>query len=397
MNKEFFDGLQRPLDPPGKAKGLPGHAYTDPDFFTYEREHLFAPSWAALAFEHDVPTKGSAIPIDFMGLPLLMLRDQSDKIRVYENTCRHRGMRLLDKPTKLRGVIRCPYHAWCYGLDGKLRRTPHVGGAGYHEHEGVDTNELGLLEIPSHVYMGVVLINLNQKAPEFPDMHKDLLERWQDFPDQVYYGGADSSFSLTLESNWKLPVENYCESYHLPFVHPGLNSYSKLEDHYDIIEPGQFSGQGTRVYRPMIDESGNRFCDFPNLPEKWNTAGEYISLFPNLLLGVHRDHVFAIILVPEAANRTVERIALSYASPAMVEPEWDMLRRSNAKLWRSVFEEDIGPVEGMQQGRYAKHFDGGHFSPAMDMATLCFHRWAAEKLIADGGGQAASAKVLETA
>ena len=186
-----------------------------------------------------------------------------------------------------------------------------------------------------------------------------------------------------MAGNWKLAVENYCESYHLPWVHPGLNSYSRLEDHYHIEQPGFFSGQGTRVYRPMMDEGGNRFANFPDLSDHWEAAGEYIALYPNILLGVHRDHTYAILLEPVSEDRTIEHVAIYYASDAMRNSDWASMRAANTRLWQGVFEEDVFVVEGMQRGRYGIKFDGGKFAPAMDGPTHCFHRWVAERLSAD--------------
>ena len=117
-----------------------------------------------------------------------------------------------------------------------------------------------------------------------------------------------------MNCNWKLAVENYCESYHLPWVHPGLNSYSRLEDHYHIENPGHYSGQGTLVYRQLKGESDQVFPDFDGLSEKWETGGEYIALYPNTLLGVQRDHCFAIVLEPVSKDRTIEHVALLYAN-----------------------------------------------------------------------------------
>ena len=64
--------------------------------------------------------------------------------------------------------------------------------------------------------------------------------RWAEFDRPLYHAGEDSSFKLNLETNWKLAVENYCESYHLPWIHPALNSYSRLEDHYNILSVGHY-------------------------------------------------------------------------------------------------------------------------------------------------------------
>lgn len=179
-----------------------------------------------------------------------------------------------------------------------------------------------------------------------------------------------------MNCNWKLAIENYCESYHLPWVHPGLNIYSRLEDHYHIEEPDIYSGQGTLVYRQLKGKDGTTFPDFEGISDKWDTAAEYITAFPNVLLGVHRDHVFTIILEPDGTEKTTEHIHLYYAQPD-TDPD---LRAENTKLWKGVFEEDIFVVEGMQQGRHAPHFDGGRFSPAMDSPTHLFHDWVAGKI-----------------
>ena len=179
-----------------------------------------------------------------------------------------------------------------------------------------------------------------------------------------------------MNTNWKLAVENYCESYHLPWVHPGLNSYSRLEDHYNINEKGRYSGQGTLVYRQLTGDNGAVFPDFPKLDAKWTEGGEYITVYPNVLLGVQRDHAFVIVLEPVTHTQTREHIHLFYASP-----ETDTaLREKNAAQWKVVFEEDIFVVEGMQKGRNAPGFDGGRFSPAMDGPTHCFHDWVATQV-----------------
>jgi choline monooxygenase len=173
----------------------------------------------------------------------------------------------------------------------------------------------------------------------------------------LHHGGPDSRFQLKLDCNWKLAVENYCESYHLPWVHPGLNSYSRLEDHYHIEEQGRYSGQGTLVYRQLKGEDGQTFPDFDALSDKWDTAAEYITAFPNVLMGVHRDHTFAIILVPEGPEKTTENIHLYYAQSNTDAK----LREQNTQQWKEVFKEDVFVVEGMQRGRHAPKFDGGRF------------------------------------
>jgi len=368
--------LSRVKEPLGTANGLPNAHYIDPAVFAEERGALLFGQWAGLAVGADVPEAGDAKPITFMGMPLLLLRDRNNQVRVFQNTCRHRGMILVEEPRKIEGAIRCPYHSWCYSTEGKLVSTPHVGGPGQNTHPDVDRATLGLIEIRSRIWRDVVWVNVDGQAPEFEVAMKPVMERWAEFERPLYHGGADSKFVLSVKSNWKLAVENYCESYHLPWVHPGLNSYSRLEDHYNIEEYGAYSGQGTLVYRQLEGANGAKFADFEGLDAKWDTAAEYLSVYPNVLLGMHRDHAFAIVLVPKGPEETEENVHLYYATP-----ETDAeLRAKNTEQWKVVFEEDIFVVEGMQRGRHGVNFDGGRFSPAMDGPTHCFHDWVAGKV-----------------
>ena len=382
-NVSELEAVRRPIE---AANGLPNASYTDPATFEAEKQAVLFSGWSGLGVAADVPEIGDALPLSFLGVPLLMLRDKQGKVRVFQNICRHRGMILVDAPRKIEGAIRCPYHSWCYGTDGRLVSTPHVGGPGHNTAEGIDRDTLGLIEVRSHIWMDVVWINLSGDAPAFEDVHADLMARWAEFDKPLYHGGADSRFTLEVNCNWKLAVENYCESYHLPWVHPALNSYSRLEDHYHIEAKGRYSGQGTEVYRQLKGEDGGVFPDFDELSDKWDTAAEYIAVYPNVLLGVHRDHAFAIVLDPQAQDRTVENIHLYYPVPD-TDPA---LRAANTQQWKVVFEEDIFVVEGMQRGRAAPNFDGGRFSPAMDGPTHLFHDWVAWRMQAAAGSQRAA-------
>ena len=362
--------------PVSEAQGLPNPHYIDSQVFNEEKHAVLFSSWSGLAVTADVPDIGDAVPLTFVGMPLLVIRDKSNTVRVFQNTCRHRGMILVEEPRKIEGAIRCPYHSWCYSTEGRLVSTPHVGGPGQNTHESIDRDLLGLIKVRSHIWRDVIWINIDGTALPFEDANADLIARWAEFDKPLYHGGADSAFQLEVECNWKLAVENYCESYHLPWVHPGLNSYSRLEDHYHIEKQDSYSGQGTLVYRQLKAADGQVFADFEDVGEKWNEAAEYITVYPNVLLGVHRDHAFAIVLVPESTERTVENIHLYYATPKTN----DAMRAANTEQWKSVFEEDIFVVEGMQKGRHSPNFDGGRFSAVMDSPTHCFHAWVAGKI-----------------
>lgn len=372
-NVTDLSAVRRPIE---QANGLPNAHYIDPSVFEEEKQALLINEWAGLAVGADVPEIGDAVPLRFLGIPLLLVRDRHNAVRVFQNTCRHRGMILVDAPRKIEGAIRCPYHSWCYSTEGRLVSTPHVGGPGQNTHAAIDRATLGLLEVRSHVWNDIVFVNISGKAVPFEEAFAGILERWKEFDVPMYHGGADSRIHFDLKTNWKLAIENYCESYHLPWVHPGLNAYSRLEDHYHIEEPGQFSGQGTHVYRQIKDDDGSVFPDFPGLSAKWDTAGEYLTFMPNVMVGVQRDHMFAIIVDPRSLDHTLETAHIYYAQPDVS----DSLRKKNTEQWKTVFQEDVVVVEGMQIGRSAPGFDGGRFSPAMDGPTHLFHDWVAERV-----------------
>ena len=128
MKHDSLTDLAEVLQPVSTARGLPNAHYVDPNVFAEETKALLFAQWAGIGFAKDIPNAGDAMPIDFLGVPLLAVRDEDGNVGVFQNICRHRGMILVSEPGNIRGTIRCPYHSWCYGLNGKLRSTPHVGG-----------------------------------------------------------------------------------------------------------------------------------------------------------------------------------------------------------------------------------------------------------------------------
>ena len=101
--------LSNVMSPIETAKGLPNACYVDDAMFTHERQRLFHDRWAAVGFGKDISRPGMVKPLDFLGTPLLMVRNAKGKINVFENVCRHRGMILVDQPRQLRSpMITCP-------------------------------------------------------------------------------------------------------------------------------------------------------------------------------------------------------------------------------------------------------------------------------------------------
>ncbi|MFT4715261.1 MAG: choline monooxygenase [Paracoccaceae bacterium] len=387
MPDDQMTDLSSVLQPVETARGLPNPHYVDQAVFEEERNHVMFANWAGIGFAFDAPNPGDVVPIDFMGMPLLIVRDSEGGLGVFQNTCRHRGMILVEEKKNVRGTIRCPYHSWCYGLKGELRSTPHVGGPGQNIHENIKRDELGLTEIRSYVWRDVIFVNVDGKAPEFEVYAAPIMARMRHHDKPLYHGAG---FSFDVKCNWKLAVENYCESYHLPWIHPGLNSFSRLEDHYHVDSDGSFAGQGSTVFQQITGDNGEVFPDFEGLPEFWDEGAEYPVFFPNVLMAFQRDQYYAIVLLPQAVDQTIERVEIFYSFDPADRPDLDDLLAKNTEQWRVILDEDLFVVEGMQRGRKAVHFDGGKFSPVMDNPTYDFHIWAAKQIEKGRGKNAGS-------
>jgi choline monooxygenase len=378
------DALRAVQQPIAQATGLPNPAYTSAAHFRRERDSLIGPTWAGLVFTDALPDRPYALPVDFMGVPLLVLRDRAGELRVFHNVCSHRGMRLIDAARDAPAAVTCPYHAWSYDLAGRLRGTPHVGGVNQHQCPGFDRSKHGLVPVRSAVWMGMLFVNLSGDAPAFVDHIAPLQARMAQFIGVDAWPSlrptpGDPGLSLEIRSNWKLAVENYCEAYHLPWIHPALNSYSRLEDHYCFTEARDFSGQGSLAYR-LSEVAGTRLPRFEAWPAERLHEAEYPALYPNVMLGFQADHAFALIITPLAPDLSREDFRLYFAGEGAADPQFTASRLATLESWRMVFQEDVAAVEGLQRGRASPGFRGGVYAPGMDGSTHHFHRWAAAQL-----------------
>ena len=391
LNKKLSDILdpnkiEVVKNPIEKAHGLPNECYLNNDYLEFEKEKIFKNNWTMIGVASSVPNPGDAKPFNLLGIPILIVRNKESQVKVFHNVCSHRGFKLVDQECKLKNVIRCPYHSWSYDFNGKLTVTPHIGGLGKHEVDGFDKNNSNLKEIKSNIWMDLIFININSNAKPFEDFIKPLEDRWSKFiskKDQklIRHSTDNGYFNMTVNSNWKFAIENYCESYHLPWIHPELNKVSNISDHYPIEDENfNFSGQGSNKYSQQFD--GNiKFKCFPNWPAELSEKSEYVSLYPNVMLGIHIDHFYAFWLEPISNNQTKEHFELYYVGDESASSdEFKDIREKNFAFWQEVMNEDVTAIEGMQKGRNSPAYNGGNFSPVMDTPTLMFHKWVATNL-----------------
>jgi len=382
---KLIDIQQRLKQPVANAVGLPNERYTDAAAFTQDRKFVMGTGWSCIAFAEDLPENNYVLPIDFMGVPLMVTRDNDGQLRVFHNVCSHRGMHLAEEPCQTKGMLVCPYHSWSYKMNGELRGTPHVGGYGEHNHAEFDRAKGNLREVRSAIWLNAVFVNLTGDAIAFEDYLQPLTRQFDELcslDDRLKFasGNDDCRTTMTVQSNWKLPVENYLESYHLPTVHPELNKTSPLNVHFDLERFDNGGGQGSENY------SRTNIMDqyLPGLPswhsDKANLA-LYPVLYPNTFIGLHSDHLFIMYLQPTAHDLTVEHVRISYVGEDALKQPYRAHRQALLDSWANVFKEDIFAVERMQKGRASPGYEGGVFSPAMDAPTVHFHQWVADRLV----------------
>ena len=372
--------LDRVMQPIESANGLPNECYTQAVSFQLDRDRVLAPGWVCIGFGSDVPDNW-AVPINFMGFPILLTRNAEGVLRVFHNVCSHRGMQLVSEPRKLgTGLIRCKYHSWTYDFDGNLKGTPSIGGTDRDSHDDFDPSTNGLKPIRSEVWMDNIFVNLSNDAEPFQQFIAPLMKRWGKWVSAEtlaeFAPGVKAKMELVVNSNWKLAVENFLEAYHLPWVHPGLNSYSPLEKHYDIDLDENFSGQGSSSYTTPGGATGS----ISSWPADEKNFAEYPAVYPNTLLGLQSDHFFTMTILPVSETTSLERVQLLFLGDVASSEEYAPHRQSLLESWREVFSEDIFAVEGMQAGRQSPAYQGGVFSPVMDQHTLHFHQWIARRL-----------------
>ena len=372
MKEDFAALLER-------DQGLPGRYFTDEAFHHLERQKIFENSWMCIGLSADAPAKGDLLPLTVFDHPLLIVRDAA-MLRVFHNVCSHRGSVLVETPARGRPRIVCPYHSWTYKLDGALVATPHAGGADQHMCSQLREEQLGLRSIRTVEWAGHIFVNFSGAAPPFADWIRPVAERlcsndWSALR-------RDPAFARNLEvaANWKLIVENFVESYHLPWVHKALNAVNPMALHYQILGGHSYLGQGGTDYRPERSAGATLPRNPGNLdPSRY----EALAIFPNLILSPLADMTFSIIVLPEAAQRTRERIEFFFVGDEALSEKFAAARRNAAEFVTAVNAEDIGIVESVQRGRRSPAFTGGQFAQAQEATSMQFQKIVAARLLSD--------------
>lgn len=349
---------------------LPKDAYTSEEYLTQENRWLFSMSWMFAGFVRDVAEPGDVAPAVVQGVPIFIVRDEDGSLKAFHNVCSHRGSQLICDVQKGQKTIVCPYHAWTYKLDGELTWTKHFAGVNATELPDRQQNRLGLKQIAVTEWMDFVFVNFSAMPEPFEKGIAELKERWADYDLSVMTYGA--SLTYEFNANWKLIVENFLESYHVPFIHKTLNTYSPFSERYQIKLSDRLMGIGTGLYKP---DSINGL----SLP-KWPLKGgadtvqaEYFSVYPTFMIGVMPDHLFAWTLEPISAGKTIERLYFYFVGEEGAHSEdYAPHRRQTLDNWKQVNDEDWDIIQRMHAGMLSPAFPSPLLSRQMERNINAF-------------------------
>ena len=348
LSPDDLAALDRPA---GEAVGLPGIAY-GPGFYDLEQRALFPRAWCAVGYSSDIPEPGDARPVDLAGWPLLLVRGKDGQIRAFHNVCRHRANRVVDAPCQGLGNLVCPYHGWTYGLDGKLLRTPRIGGQRAHDDPGFDTTDVDLKPVRVARWLDYVLVNIDGKAPAFAEHIAPLDALLSDY--DLTDLRMRESWSIDFPANWKLTIENAIEDYHLPFIHGELvRGVVESRPRLDFAERCFHANSSVFEYRERsrANEAMALNAGLPWLLQD-DPAIErrtfVISVFPTGFINTRVSYLWLWLILPDGAGRTRIDTRYYYKGEAATDPAFADDRRKIVEEMGLVMEEDVALVRNVQ-------------------------------------------------
>jgi len=353
---------QRQLDvaaAPGLPETLPGWTYHSDEFLELEKRHLLLTSWQLVCHVSEVARPGDYATLDFMGERAFVIRGEDGALRAFHNVCRHRAAAVVQgEAGSCQHAIRCFYHGWTYGFDGRLKGVP--GESGF---PGLDKARFGLKPLALEIFLGFVFVR-------FAGEGDGVAERLAPYaPELAAYRSAEMEplhrrWQVELPVNWKNVMDNYLEGYHVPVGHPGLfrlfgNSYAVEAKDGDVcravgrLRDKESSNWSERHYQRLLPKADH-------LGDELATSWRYYSLLPNLSFDVYPEMMDYFQVIPLSPTRTRLRVRVFGLRSA--DRRLRAARRLNFRINSQVQREDEGLIESVQAGLATSAYGSGLFS-----------------------------------
>jgi phenylpropionate dioxygenase-like ring-hydroxylating dioxygenase large terminal subunit len=367
----------RAPEAPRPARALPAWVYNHPEMTRLEYARILRPSWQVVCHVNSIPNPGDFVTLDLGIDSVVAVRGSDGEVRAFHNVCRHRGARLLDGEGHCPKAIVCPYHGWSYKLSGELLGMPVR-----ESFPGLDRSEFPLKPVRSESILGFVFVCLEGDPPPLAEIWGGIAEELA--PYRIEEMRPCGAISVEYwEADWKLAMDNYLESYHVPIGHPGLNRMftPDYEDQRALphgvargiswMRERASSRWSERLYQHMVGGVSEA------LPESLRRCWRFYSVLPNLGIDVFPDQMDFFQLVPSGPGRCMIRGA-SFAHPD-ARRDARIVRWLGARLNAQVNREDRLLCERVQRGLASPSYEPGPLS-GLENWMLEFHNLLRERI-----------------
>ncbi|NUS81437.1 MAG: aromatic ring-hydroxylating dioxygenase subunit alpha [Streptomyces sp.] len=365
--------------PPSLIRTLSGEHYTDPAIFALEQERVFEAMWFCVARSADLAKPGQFRTHQVGRESVLISRSRDGSVKGFLNICRHRGAKLcLEESGEVKRAFQCPYHAWTYGLDGKLVAAPNLTSM-----PDLDRVEYGLVHVHIREWLGHVWVSLADTPPSFEqDVIGAVIERLGDVAAIDNYGienlEVGRRITYDVKANWKLIVENFMECYHCATIHPELTEV--LPEFADGYAAQYYVGHGAEFgedVQGFTVDGGVGLDRIPGVGEDQDRRYYAITVRPQVFINLVPDHVIFHRMYPMAPDRTVVECDWLYL-PHVVESGQDVDR--SVELFHRVNQQDFDACERTQPAMSSRAYAKGGVLVPSEHHIGEFHTWLQNKL-----------------
>lgn len=321
------------------AQTRPNAIFTSQAHFDLEQEKIFRRYPVPVTLSALLNEPGTVIANDGYGMPLLVTRARDGVIRAFVNACQHKGSKIVeDCEVHKQGRLTCPYHAWTYGLDGKL-----VGVARADMFKDLDKSERGLKELPAREWGGVVYVQLDGGEPDWSNLSDQVAEDFESLGIPAAHVYARKTFEL--EANWKLVLEPFLEGYHVQRLHAASigDLFVDAPNIVDLFGPNVRQLSGRIGYEPsMLD-------DDPDANVHKLITHAYTG-FPNCVVITSQYYISVMLLKPRGPDRTTVEYFMLTPGPAETPKAKEVFERSYELIVKVFGGEDFRAAEISQAG-----------------------------------------------
>ncbi len=357
-----------------RAMTPPGRYYHDAAVFDREMEHLFARSWLCAGHVSRLAAAGDYFVVDLGADSILLVADADATPRAFHNVCRHRGSRLVDGSGGRCKSFGCPYHAWRYGLDGRLQAAPDM-----QDTPGFDRKDWPLRSVRLERFEGLLFINLDDNAPP-------VAEVYADFPDMSRFSTTSlvrmGRHAYDVAANWKLICENYNECYHCALAHPQLHRISVEAGLEGFDHRGRhYTGGPMRLKAGFTSATTTGTSDrgpLPGIADADRDLVYYFNLYPNLLYSLAPDYVMTHYLWPTGPGSVRIETEWFFSPDQVAQPGFDAA--DAVDFWDTTNRQDWRLCENAQKGLGSRGHRPGRYQ-AGEQCVHDFDRWWARALM----------------